>query len=244
MELFRRDQYRVHSFDCDLQGKLTLPALTHFLQETAWSHSQDLQVGYKQLLQQNRAWVLYKQIIQMDHWPAWGETIQVKTWPSGADKLFCWREFEISLEGKVIGRISSSWLVINLQSRRPVRTKDFYDLSLDYPKKIWFPQQISKKMKLNSETFASKNIEAELLDLDVNKHVNNSCYPAYCLNLYTPQFLESHHLQQVEQQFIAEAKFADQLVVQRQKASEDCHQFVIQRAEKDIFKLILSWEKS
>jgi len=241
MKLSRTDTYKIHSYDCDLKGKLYLPILTRFLQETAWAHSEDMGIGYSDLLKNNRTWVLYKQVIQIEKWPRWGEIITIKTAPSGADKLFCYREFELSVADEIIGRISSSWLVINTISRRPVRTKDFYSQDLAYPMEIYFPDLIKGKMRWVPETIETHEIAVELLDIDINQHVNNACYPSWCLNFYTPEFIQNHTLYSIEQQFIAEAMFKDNLLVSRTKADDLEDQFTIFRAGKEIFKLCLKW---
>jgi len=46
MKFSRIDKYHINSFDADFTGKLHLPALTRFMQETAWRHSEQLGIGY------------------------------------------------------------------------------------------------------------------------------------------------------------------------------------------------------
>jgi acyl-ACP thioesterase len=222
-------------------GKLYLPILTRYLQETAWLHSEDLKVGYSDLLRQNMTWVLYKQVIKMEEWPRWGDVITLKTWPSGVDKLFCYREFEIYLKERLIGRVSTSWLVINLDSRRPVRTSQYYDNSLVDIGSMHFPELIEEKLVFSADPQTVRTQTVQLFDIDVNNHVNNACYPLWCMNYYKPEFLKHHHLAEIELQFIAEALYGEELKVTTGLLDDLTHEHLITRDDKELFKMRLKW---
>ncbi len=241
MEILRQDLYQINSYDCDLNGELTLPALNRFLSESAWKHSDEMEIGFSHLIKKNMAWVLYKEYIQMNSWPKWGETITVKTWPSQRDRLFCYREFEIYSSDKLLGKVTTSWIVINILSRRPVRTKDYFVESLDVNEKINFPKKIRNKMQWENRPIKTTSREIKLMDLDVNQHVNNSYYASWCLDFYTPEFIKSHKLSSIEQQFVLEARFGDILDIVQINSEKNCDRFVIYKENKEIFKLELNW---
>lgn len=243
MKFERTDSYKIHSYDCDMTSKLSLPVLTRFLQETAWLNSEDMKIGYNELIKQNLAWVLYKQYIEMDEWPIWGDVIEIRTWPSQSDKLFCYREFEIYNNKKIIGKVSTSWLVISIKTRRPVRTARYYNNFIKDALPMLFPEEIKRKLAFQDQENISYKHLVQMFDIDINNHVNNSLYPQWCLNSYNLDFYSQNRLVEIEQQFIAEAKVGDEISIFTNKIDGYNYQHRIVRDGKDIFLLRLRWDR-
>jgi len=89
-------QYSINSFDINPIGKARLTAIANFLQETAYRHATELELGYHHLERMNRAWVLSRLKISVEKYPAWDDVITVETWPHGIEKLFALRDFRIT----------------------------------------------------------------------------------------------------------------------------------------------------
>jgi len=243
MKIERIDDYQIHSYDCDLNGRLSLPVLTRFLQDSAWSQSNDMQIGYHKLNENNMTWVLYKQYIEMDKWAVWGDTIRIKTWPSQFDRLICYREFEIFIKNELVGKISSSWLVISLDTRRPVRKEKYYSDNLQVGTPLLFPEKIKEKMKTNDQENSVRTQQVHLSDIDVNNHVNNSCYPMWCLNSYPLDFYINHRLHSIEHQFVAEARFGDELKIVTNHQEGLKYEHSVKRDGKFLYLLKLEWQE-
>ncbi len=240
MDLIRKDRYEVRSYDTDFQAKLTLPKLCLYFQETAWKHSEDLGVGFTHLTEQNMTWVLYKLMIDMVVWPKWGDVIEIHTWPSGMDKLMCYREFRIYLNGELIGNASSSWIVIDFERRRPVRTSKYYNSEIVNSTESYFGDALARKM-VNPESYATSSIEkVKLQHIDVNNHVSNACYPTWCLSYFSPEFISTHKLRTVEMQFVAEALYEQALEVKIETRDSDTYH-LIEFNGKELFKMKLGW---
>lgn len=242
MEIGRSDNYQINSYHADLKGQLSLPVLMHFLQETAWRNAEDMGVGYSHLLQNNLAWVLYKIYIKVEKWPLWGEEITLKTWPSKADKLFCYREFEICQNDNIIASAASSWLVIDLLRRRPVRTASFYARHKNLDQPMLFPQIIKNKMPEPEEYSSSFSNSVQTTDIDVNKHVNNAIYPTWCLNSYPLDFYRNHRISSAEQQFISEARFSQNISILTHKYNDLEYDHTIKRDDSPLYRLKLIWQ--
>lgn len=99
--------FSIRSYHSDQNGKLTLPALFHFLQECAWDNARLNGFGYEFLKKENAFWVLSRVLVQMDEYPEWKDEIEIKTWPKGADGFFALRDFEIYCKGKIVGRATT-----------------------------------------------------------------------------------------------------------------------------------------
>lgn len=244
MRIERTDNYTVHSYDCNMNGQLSFPALSRFLQEIAWRNAEDMHFGFSDLKSKGMAWVLFRQYIEMSEWPEWGDTFEITTWPSVAEKLFCYREFEVTLNGKTVGRISSSWLVIDLASRRPVRTTRFYSDEHSTNGSIQFPEAIRRKLKWEEEPTHGSIYTVGVTDIDVNNHVNNSRYPEWCMNSYPIEFYRNHLPEKIELQFTAEAVFGDALEIYVRQQDKDTFMHSIQREGKELFSMKIGWRES
>jgi len=240
----RTDTYKIYSYHADLTRHLNQVSLARFLQETAGEHAEELGVGYSRFKKMNLAWVLYKQVIVMDEWPLWGEEVIIKTWPSMVDKLMCYREFEVfNSKGNLIGKVSSSWIVINLENRRPVRTSKYYDLPKTDMDMVNFPNKIKQKMQFEEKANSSRIYQVQLQDIDVNDHVNNTSYIDWAMNYYHPDFLRTCSLQEVELQFQQEALFGDQIQLNTILRTETDHVHIIKRDDSTLVQIRMNWVK-
>ena len=88
-------EHTICSYDVDPHQTARLPALCRFMQEAAYLHAGHLGLGHSFLLAKGLAWVLARQRIQINRLPTWGKSVRIRTWPSGRDRLFFYRDFEM-----------------------------------------------------------------------------------------------------------------------------------------------------
>ena len=89
------DTYQIHSYEADVSARATVSSILQFMQESAWHHAENLGVGFSQLFKDGLIWVLSQQLIHIEQFPKWGETVTVQTWPSGRDRLAYIRDFKM-----------------------------------------------------------------------------------------------------------------------------------------------------
>jgi medium-chain acyl-[acyl-carrier-protein] hydrolase len=208
--LVKQDEYTIRSYEVDTQGNATMPLLYRFMQESASNHAEQLGLGISWLTENNLAWVLTRQLVVMDVYPRWGETIQILTWPTGRDRLLWYRDFKILSKDNVIGKATTAWLVIDPVSRRPQRTDTLP--SLDPPSDVEraLPRW-PEKVAAPSEDAPSHFIRARYRDLDVNEHVNNAQYVEWALEAFDLDFHRMHRLKEIEVNYLVEALYGDTL---------------------------------
>ena len=98
--------YDIKYSDSDLNGVLKLPVLLGYLEDIAAKHADTLEFGYNEITTQNFGWFLLKYAIEFYQYPKNIFSIKVATESRGANKLFAYREFELSNEQKVFGKIA------------------------------------------------------------------------------------------------------------------------------------------
>jgi acyl-ACP thioesterase len=211
------DEYFIHSYEVDMQAQATLPALCRFMHESAWKHAENLNLGFAALQDKELVWVLTRQHIVIDTYPRWGDTIKIYTWATGQDRLFWYRDFKIlDSENHQLGKGSTSWLVIDLATRKPRRAN-----SLDYTLPDDFERMFETrpgKIPLLKAGQPSYNTKTGYRHMDVNQHINNVRYLEWMLEGFNLEFHQAHNLHSFEVNYMSEATYGDEVVVlQEQK---------------------------
>ncbi|MFZ4465072.1 MAG: acyl-ACP thioesterase domain-containing protein, partial [Bacteroidales bacterium] len=116
---FRRDTFNVGWQDVNAKGKLSMRAITQYLQESAWKHSRSLGFGYDFIDQLNSIWVMGRLEVKMMEYPRWEDKVFVETWHRGVEGLMASRDFYIyNFDNLLIGAATSDWFVIGRDNRR------------------------------------------------------------------------------------------------------------------------------
>ncbi|REG81536.1 acyl-[acyl-carrier-protein] thioesterase [Algoriphagus antarcticus] len=221
---FQKD-FEVRSYQVDPDGKLSLTALSNLFQEISWLHADSADFG-RILQEQHLSWIMARMDIKCENLPSWGDSIKVFTAGRGVDKLFAFREFLITnFEGDILAQGMSSWVLMNVQSKRLLRPEKVLRAELFDPeeKPDWQPE----KVKLEGEFMKSEKLKVRYSDLDLNNHVNNTSYVRWVENILrengcdTPRFLIN---------YLAECVMGDELEMHLFKRGGD---FIVQGMVED-----------
>ena len=97
-------------------------------QEAANTHAAILGFGYDDLIQSRTAWILSRLNIHFLKSPRWRDEVTLTTWHKGLERLFFLRDFILTdKEGNECIKATTSWLVLNLDTRRLVRDPKLMD---------------------------------------------------------------------------------------------------------------------
>jgi len=173
----------------DKSDTMTLDAALNFFQEAAISHAENLGVGREAMARTNQVWILSRMSVQVNRRPQYGETVTVRTWPRGGEKLFALRDFDMrdAADNPAV-QARSCWLIIDMEKRRPLRPQSIMDA---------LPQNegqdaLSAAVNLEERPCLQKTAERQALytDVDYNGHVNNVSYIRWIEDALDPSLLE------------------------------------------------------
>jgi medium-chain acyl-[acyl-carrier-protein] hydrolase len=167
--------YEVRARDCAADGSIKDEAIFEILQEEAAAHADSLRVGFNDLLPAGRTWILARMRLDVERRPRYRETLSVATWPSGIAGFIALRDFYImDSPGAVLARATSSWLLVDFKTRRPLKP----DLVREY-----LPEGPERALRADAAKIPDfegsplfKPFTVLASDLDVNGHVNNTVY--------------------------------------------------------------------
>jgi len=236
----------VRYHEADPQGFVRLTMLLAYLQDVASEHALKLGVAVKDLRRLGLTWVLSRVHLRMERLPRCGEQVVIRTWPVSREGIFSVREFELlDAEGVQNGCATSSWAVLDLKSRRPVRIETHLP---DYP---------LHPLRALDDPFvtipAPATFETELRlpvlrgDLDLNNHVNNTIYAGWALEA-APERIAAHAVPiAVEVNFRAEVQYGESIVSRCAVAREGEHPVLLHRIEhagdgRELARLRTCWK--
>lgn len=242
MPCFEKD-FTVQYYETDQRGFARPVALLNYLQSAAGDHAALLGVAVSDLRKSGHTWVLSRVHLAVECYPRGGETVRIRTWPALRDTRFTVRDFELfDIKGAKIGRATTSWAVLNLKTRMPVKLIDVLPM---------FP--VIRERALD-DTFSTlpllEKSEHELRlpvlrgDLDINRHVNNTVYAGWALETIPEEVDSRCRLASVEIAFRAEALYGDVIVARTARGDEtNCyiHRIESGRDGRELARLRTHW---
>lgn len=236
-------EYAVQSYETDQRGFARPVVLLNYLQSAAGRHAARLGVAVSDLRKSGHTWVLSRIHLVMERYPRGGETVRVRTWPATRDRIFSVRDFEL-FDGKavLIGRATTSWAVLNLTSRRPVKLMDVLPL---YPIR---PERALCDTFSSLPVLEKPDYELHLPvlrgDLDINRHVNNTVYAGWALETVPEEVDDSCCLASIEVDFRTEALYGDTIVARTARGEEEgsyIHRIENGRDGREVARLRTRW---
>lgn len=206
--------YPIHTYEADVAGKVTFAAIFRFLQDIAALHAGKIGYGLEDLKENESLWVLSRFLYRGVRTPLWQETLEIETWPTGTDRIFALRDWLIRDEsGKEVARATSSWVVIDIVKRTPVRVERVAGRTDVIVDRHLFERTAAKlpSCEQGEPTFRTR---ANFADMDLNRHVNATRYVEWMFEGLPEGLRESGgELAEIEINFNGESRAGDELAV-------------------------------
>ncbi len=203
-------EFRVRAVDIDQSGRLQPVIFIDYLLESASDQAGRFEVGVTDLFKKGRTWVLSRFHVEFDRFPAWGEQVGITTWPSAKYPLYAVRDFEAASADGRAARATSSWLIIDLKTRRPVRTAEHLD-SFPLLQKSALADDFAP-LPAPSREDARREFPVFFSDLDINRHFTATAYIHRALETVPREILFTCRPVSIEVNFRAEAFYDDTIV--------------------------------
>lgn len=241
-------EFPIRYHELDSHGLLRPVTLLNLVQDTGGLHAAQLGISVRDIRHRGLTWVLSRVHLVVDRYLHADDVIHVRTWPSSRDGLFSCREFEMrDRNGDLFSRATSSWAVLNLATRRPVKLQDCLPEYPLTPRRALDDDFVSlPHFPAHDSTFRELPFLVRRSDQDSNHHVNNTVYSDWALEA-VPDDVAAGHLQSLEVSFRAEALYGDsilsQCVVSRSGGDAEClHRIINSRDRRELARLRTRWK--
>ncbi|GLC41093.1 hypothetical protein PLESTB_000943700 [Pleodorina starrii] len=213
-----REEHRIRGYEVSPDQRATVVTVANLLQEVAGNHAVGVwgrtDEGFASLpSMKNVIFVMTRLQIRMHQYPKWGDIVAVETYFSEEGRLAFRRDWKVTnaSTGAVLGAATSTWVTINMDTRRLVKLPDnlrkrFLRFGPESSEHVLPPDETKKKlpeMELPGQVQAPQQV-ARRSDMDMNGHINNVTYLAWALESVPEDVYRSQELYEVELDFKAE----------------------------------------
>lgn len=209
-------------YDTDAAWRLKPASFMNLAQEAAGRHAVELGFGYDELIKTNTAWILSRVHVEFIDTPKWREDITLSTWHKGLHRLFFLRDFCLTdAQGRERVKATTSWLVLNLETRRIVRDPQLMEDGTICTENI-LPVPADK-------VTMPKDVEAELVmdhvvaysDVDTNGHTNNAMYMQWAMDAVEYDLASERTVKEFTINFNHETKPGDKVSIYRSTVEKE-----------------------
>ena len=229
MSEVRREGYKfcqdicVPCYDTDASFYLKPAAFMDMAQEIAYWAAQELGFGYDDLHVHHVAWVLSRMHFHFGNPPKWRDNVTLYTWHKGADGLFYLRDFFLQdPDGNRLVTCTSSWVVIDEQTRRLVRPDELQDLLSTGGVDDAIAERAQKvTMPRGSEPEPAGEHTVVYSDVDIIGHTNNARYMVWAMDCIDYETVSARRVRDVYINFNKETTPGTTVQLFRLKTEEE-----------------------
>jgi medium-chain acyl-[acyl-carrier-protein] hydrolase len=219
-----KKEYTIAMEDIGADNRVTDKALIMYMENVGSLHSGIVGYGVLDIPINRQAWVILDWDVKVLERPLYNETVTATTWCTRVDRGIAYRDYHVlDQTGKVIAMGSSKWLLMNIDTRRPVRINEemqelfqaevnrsaFDGLSEGAPKPLVIPSAEDIKEKLGSGYVTYYTVQRR--DIDMNKHLHNINYIDVAIEALPEEIYEHSDFHTVQISFKKEIRYGDQI---------------------------------
>lgn len=201
------DKHEILYYECDTTETLTLPMLLNIVINTSGAQSDLLNQGTDLVSERGLGWIILHYDISIHRMPVKGEVITCTTAAHSYNSFFCYRNFWVhDASGKECIEMMATFALINLETRKVARIQE--DIIKPYEcDKV-------KAIRRNAPILPVTNpkvseYKVRFLDIDGNRHVNNSKYFEWMLDVLGSDFLTEHRPKNIQISFEKEVEYGN-----------------------------------
>ena len=218
----RAYEYSVTPETVDLSGHSTVPSMCRSVINAIGHNIRREGCGVDVMKLSRRSWVLLRSAFEIDERPRLYDLFNILVWPAkGRSGLTYNRSVRITdAEGSEIGRATTEWCVVDLDTRKPV----FPDLGLE-SSDVPVPCRSPRRLKDFLPDF-SRIKEIGYSDCDFNGHLNNTHYIEMFYNLLPENVLSTGLFTRIDINFRHEVRRGDAVDFGMKKVSDEEYLFI------------------
>lgn len=210
------EHYTIPCYDTDASWRLKPVSFMNYAQEMANRHASVLGFGYDDLIGSRTAWVLARMYIRFIDLPLWRNDVTLTTWHKGLNRLFFLRDFRMNdPQGNVRVEATTSWIVLNLDTRRLVRDPKLMDEGTKCSENA--VEQPADKVQLPKDAQMEFVMEhtVSYSDVDLLGHTNNAMYMHWAMDAVPYEITSQHPLKEVTINFNHETRAGEKVSIYR-----------------------------
>lgn len=236
-----KQEIEIPSYLCDIDDRLHTWAAVRLCQEVTEYHGNATGIGFKTLLQQNRAWVIVRALYNVYRLPDAFEKVEFSTWSRGNNGLIACRDYRVtnSETGEVLLTGTSQWPLIDMTTRKALRLHDVIAHYENHNILATEHESIGKiKLPVMTDDDIVLKYPANFSMIDHTRHVNNSEYIRLIFNCLHTLGFETRKPFCLEINYQLESRLGEELsIYHRNYEKAHCFQITNPRGQSVTAKI-------
>jgi acyl-ACP thioesterase len=212
--------YTIRAAEVGPSGAASPLVLLDLFQDIAGLHADRLGWSMQALLDRGEAWLMAQIAFERLEapLPQTGEQVAFETWPSGADRLYAYRDARLRTEQGELAHVVSRWFVLDLETRRPRRIGDEFSGVVDRSRP---PALELPRLRWTAEApDHTADLRVARRDLDLNGHANNVAFARWALESVPADLADSAELHRLDYAVRREALWAERITSETVRQAE------------------------
>ena len=175
----------INSRDVDGCGHCRASALLGYLQDASAEHTVLCGCDRREMMERYHVfWMLARIWVRLRRPIRWLDSVTIRTWHRGGKGVLIYRDYDILVDGEVVGEAVALWVLPDFETRKLLNTRNVL-----IPELVGSAGGLPPKSKTLAALRAPDGIveaarrEMRYSDTDVNGHVNNTKYADFCCDL-------------------------------------------------------------
>lgn len=181
-----QEDYVIPGYFIDCNHRLRASSFFDIAQELAVRGSSQLGIPDPVLNARGLCWILLRNAIHFGRLPHMAEKVTLQTWHSGVRGPISTRDYRmLDADGKAIINATSSWALMDYETRRIAKPERIFDLLSPEPQCPERALEPDAPRIVFPETATREEAGEHLVtwsDLDYNHHANNGKYPHWAMD--------------------------------------------------------------
>ena len=163
----------------------------------------------------------------------------MKTWSRRIEKLYCYRDFELYLDDKLVAIASSKWIAVYRNTGKIARLTKEISEEYNSTDISVFENEVSFELDIPENFTNTYTYTSERRDIDTNHHVNNLFYLDFAYSALPEEVYNNRFdLNNIEITYKKEIKLGD-IVKCKYAFKDDKHIVVVKNYEEDVLHAII-----
>ena len=180
---------RVRYSEIGENGRLSLPGILNYFQDSSTFHSESVGLGVKGLKERKRVWVLSAWQVVVNRYPSLGEHVIITTFPYDFKGFMGMRNFYMDTkDGERLAYANTYWSYLNVETGLPAKLEPEDTAGYEIEPRLSM-EYASRKIKLPETWQEKESFAVQKHHLDTNHHVNNCQYISMAQDYLPGDFL-------------------------------------------------------
>ena len=241
------NEFYLTAAEVNAQEEMPLSRLVTLIIDTATAHANSLGFGYAHMMETNTSWVLSRQSVEIDRMSGVNRSYRLGTWVDCVNRLYSDRLFELqdAESGETIGWAHTTWMAIDMTTRRPTDLMSHTALVEVINDEAGFGGVKSGKLQPLRDGATGYAYTFKVSDIDVNRHVTTRRYIDLITDLWPLDMYNECRVSRFEIAFKHEARYAEEAVtlMERHAGEENVYDTEIKVGETACALARISFKK-